>query len=142
GISIHVGKLSAKLSGHLDPVNARRGPGIVELKALVTLHIHAHETPLFPLHEEGMAHGKELRDTPGVESDHEAHLFVDQPECLQIRSPADRDTVASIRSHHNFFPGKFQGAETIQRFGYIQNLLNEITLKPADDAWKSQSRAI
>ncbi|MFO7259012.1 MAG: ferrous iron transport protein B [Bacteroidota bacterium] len=142
GISIDIGKLSSKLGVKVVPVNARRGTGIEELKALFTQQIHAHESPIFPIREEVMAPVKELRDTLGVDNDYEAYLFLDQPDSLAFLSQADRDTVASIRSHHNFFPGKFQGAETIQRFGYIQNLLNEITLKPADDAWKSQSRAI
>ncbi|MFN7491164.1 MAG: ferrous iron transport protein B, partial [Chryseotalea sp.] len=35
--------------------------------------------------------------------------------------------------------GKFQGAETILRYSYIQDLLQSATLKTADDAWKKSS---
>src|SRR5690606_3274339 len=85
---------------------------------------------------------KELREKLGVDNDYEAYLFLEQPESLTFLSPEQRTTVDTVRSQHKFFPGKFQGAETIQRFGYIQNLLNEITLKPAGDAGKKASRAL
>lgn len=142
GISIDIGRLSSRLGVSVVPVNARRGTGIDELKALLAQPAHAHESPIFPIREEVMAPVKELRDTLGVDNDYEAYLFLEQPESLVFLPNADRKRVADIRNNHGYFPGKFQGAETIQRFGYIQNLLNEITLKPADDAWKHQSRAI
>jgi ferrous iron transport protein B len=142
GISIDIGLLSSKLGVSVVPVNARKGSGIDELKALLTQPARAHESPIFPIREEVMAPVKELRETLGVDNDYEAYLFLEQPDSLVFLPATDREKVSSIRTHHGFFPGKFQGAETIQRFGYIQNLLNEITLKPADDTWKRQSRAI
>jgi ferrous iron transport protein B len=142
GISIDIARLSSKLGVSVVPVNARRGTGINELKKLLTQPVQAHESPIFPIREEVMAPVKELRETLGVDNDYEAYLFLEQPESLVFLPTKDRDKVEEIRTRHGFFPGKFQGAETIQRFGYIQNLLNEITLKPADDAWKHQSRAI
>lgn len=142
GISIDIGLLSSKLGVPVMPVNARRGTGINELKTLLTQPVHAHESPIFPIREEVKAPVKALRDTLGVDNDYEAYLFLEQPDSLVFLSPPDRDKVSAIRTKHDFFPGKFQGAETIQRFGYIQNLLNAVTLKPADDAWKHQSRAI
>src|SRR5690606_19506825 len=51
-------------------------------------------------------------------------------------------TVSSIRDRHAFFPGKFQGAETIQRYSYIQDLLNEVTLKTPDASWKRMTSRI
>lgn len=142
GISIDIGRLSSKLGVSVVPVNARRGAGIDELKALLAKPANVHESPIFPIREEVMAPVKELRETLGVDNDYEAYLFLEQPESLVFLPAEDREKVTAIRSRHEFFPGKFQGAETIQRFGYIQNLLNEITLKPADDEWKRQSRAI
>src|SRR5690606_24071877 len=142
GISIDIGLLSSKLGVPVLPANARRGTGLNELQTLLTQPVHAHESPIFPIRDAVRAPEKALRGTRGVENDDEAYLFLEQPESLVFLSPPDRGKVSAIRTKHDFFPGKFQGAETIQRFGYIQNLLNAVTLNPADDAWKHQSRAI
>jgi ferrous iron transport protein B len=50
--------------------------------------------------------------------------------------------VNEIRDKHHFFPGKYQGAETIQRYSLIQDLLNAITIKQADQSWKKTTQQL
>ncbi|MFN8689561.1 MAG: ferrous iron transport protein B, partial [Cyclobacteriaceae bacterium] len=38
-----------------------------------------------------------------------------------------------------FFPAKYQGAETVQRYGFIQGVLNAVTSKVADKEWKENT---
>lgn len=142
GVSFDLGRLSSRLGVTVVPVNARRGAGLDELKKSLTKPYEERESTIFPIRAEVREPVRELRDTLGVDNDYEAYLFLEQPESLTFLSGKDRAVVDMIRSRHAFFPGKYQGAETIQRFGYIQNLLNEATLKPADDAWKRTSRSI
>src|SRR5690606_1122370 len=40
---------------------------------------------------------------------------------------------------YNFLPGKFQGAETIHRYAYIQDLLSHVTIEQANESWKKNS---
>jgi ferrous iron transport protein B len=85
---------------------------------------------------------KEIRHALGVDNDYEAYQFLEQPNSLKFFSAEHRNTIDRIRNAHNFFPGKFQGAETIHRYKAIQDLLNEVTLKTADLSWKKTSSSI
>jgi ferrous iron transport protein B len=80
-----------------------------------------------------------LRERIGIDNDYEAYQFLEQPKSLKFLSKENQQTVEQIRSSYNFFPGKFQGAETIQRYSVIQDLLNEVTLKAANLSWKNSS---
>ena len=142
GVSFDLGLLSERLGVSVVPANSRRGTGTEALKKVFLEERRHRESPIFPIRDEVRVPIRELREKLGVDNDYEAYLFLEQPESLTFLSPEQRKIVDGIRSQHEFFPGKFQGAETIQRFGYIQNLLNEVTLKPADDAWKKTSRTL
>ncbi len=83
-----------------------------------------------------------MRNSLKVDNDYEAYQFLEQPKSLTFLSKEEQKIVNDVRQKHNFFPGKFQGAETIQRYGFIQDLLNEVTLKQTDFSWKNYSRKI
>ena len=142
GVSFDLGLLSERLGVSVVPANSRRGTGTEALKKVFLEERRHRESPIFPIRDEVRVPIRELREKLGVDNDYEAYLFLEQPESLTFLSPEQRKIVDGIRSQHEFFPGKFKGAETIQRFGYIQNLLNEVTLKPAEDAWKKTSRTL
>ena len=75
----------------------------------------------------------------GVDNDYEAYQFLEQPKSLKFLGEEKQRVVEDIRNKYEFFPGKFQGAETIQRYSYIQDLLNDVLLKHSDTAWKKNS---
>src|SRR5690606_1340052 len=142
GISYDLNTLSKRLGVPVVPVNARKGDGIELLKAeLLKQHAPA-ATPVFPVWKEVEQPVQELRHQLGVDNDYEAYLFLEQPESLKFLPEDKRNQVAGIREKHQFFPGKFQGAETIQRYSYIQTLLTAITLKASDPAWKKNTTLI
>ena len=143
GISYDIKALSKKLGIPVVPINARMGIGLEELKKVIASRVHvAPSEPVFTIWEETKAPVRELRETLGVDNDYEAYQFLEQPESLKFLSKKEQLAVAEIRNRHQFFPGKFQGAETIQRYSLIQDLLNEVTLKQTDYSWKSYSRRI
>lgn len=142
GISYDIKALSKKLGIPVVPINARMGIGLEELKKVAGGHVPVPEKSIFRIWEEAQAPVKELRQTLGVDNDYEAYQFLEQPNSLKFLSKKDQQTVDDIRLRHQFFPGKFQGAETIQRYGFIQDLLNEVTLKQTDFSWKNYSRKI
>lgn len=142
GISYDIKKLSAKLGIPVVPINARMGIGLDELKRVIASPVAAASKPVFSIWEETREPVAELRQTLGVDNDYEAYQFLEQPNSLKFLSKKDRAVVDDVRTRHQFFPGKFQGAETIQRYGFIQDLLNEVTLKQTDFTWKNYSRKI
>ena len=142
GISYDIKALSKSLGIPVVPINARMGIGLEELKKVIATPVTAPTVPVFKIWDESIPPVKELRSTLGVDNDYEAYQFLEQPRSLNFLSKKDREIVNDIRSRYSFHPGKFQGAETIQRYGFIQDLLNKITLKQTDFSWKSYSRKI
>ena len=139
GISYDFQKLSAKLGVPVVALNARNGVGIDELKKQIAKPIQVPEKTIFSIWEEAKAPVKELRSRLHVDNDYEAYQFLEQPQSLHFLENGKQDVVNDVRSKYNFFPGKFQGAETIQRYTFIQDLLNDATLKNADLSWKKNT---
>jgi len=142
GLSYDIKKLSARLGVDIILVNARRGIGIDELKESFLKSSSSSAPAIFSIWNEAIPPVKELRSQLGIDNNYEAYLFLEQPQSLGFLGEKEQKIVSEIRTRYNFFPGKFQGAETIQRYKFIQDLLNEVTLKPADLAWKKYSRNI
>lgn len=142
GISYDLKTLSKRLGIPVVPINARMGIGLDELKKVIAGPVAVPGKPVFKIWEESKPAVRELRETLGVDNDYEAYQFLEQPESLKFLSKKEQQVVDEIRSRHQFLPGKFHGAETIQRYGFIQDLLNEVTLKQTDFSWKNYSRKI
>lgn len=142
GISYDVIKLSQKLGVPVVPINARNGIGMDELKKVLNRPLPLPQTSVFTIWDEVKAPVKELREKTGVDNDYEAYQFLEQPKSLKFLSKENQKIVDQVRSSYNFFPGKFQGAETIQRYSVIQDLLNEVTLKSSDSSWKNYSKRL
>ncbi|MGC1242846.1 MAG: ferrous iron transport protein B [Chryseosolibacter sp.] len=142
GISYDIKGLSKRLGIPVVPINARMGIGLEELKKVVAGPVPIPEKSIFKIWDEVQAPVRELRETLAVDNDYEAYQFLEQPKSLKFLSKKEQQVVDDVRSRYQFFPGKFQGAETIQRYGFIQDLLNEVTLKQTDFSWKNYSRKI
>jgi len=142
GISYDIKALSRKLGIPVVPINARMGIGLDELKKAIASPVSATAKPIFDIWDETKAPVSELRESLGIDNDYEAYQFLEQPQSLKFLSKKEQQIVDEVRNRHQFFPGKFQGAETIQRYSFIQDLLNEVTLKQTDFSWKNYSRKI
>lgn len=139
GITYDLKKLSQRLGVPVVPINARKGIGLDELKKVLSRPLGIPEKSVFTIWDDAKAPVKELREKIAVDNDYEAYQFLEQPKSLKFLSREKQSLVDQIRSSYNFFPGKFQGAETIQRYSVIQDLLNEVMLKTADHSWKNYS---
>ncbi len=142
GISYDFIALANELGVPVVPINARKGVGLDGLKKLMAEPISTPTRHIFQVWKEAAAPIKLLREKLGIDNDYEAYQFLEQPQSLNFLGKDERRTVDKIRSQFEFSPGKFQGAETIQRYGYIQDLLNTITLKASDNSWKKDSARI
>lgn len=141
-LSYDLKKLSEILGVDVIPINARDGSGIDALKLRLARTTLPSSRSILPVWEEAKKPVEELRNSLGIDNDYEAYLFLEQPQSLGFLSNESRKLVDKVRAHHDFFPGKFQGAETIRRYGFIQDTLNEVTLHMADPEWKKTSRRL
>lgn len=142
GISYDFNALSKNLGVPVVPINARNGVGIDELLKQLAKPLPVPEKKIFTVWEEAKAPVNELRTTLGIDNDYEGYLFLEQPQSLSFLPAEKRKFVDELRERYSFFPGKFQGAETIQRYGFIQDLLNEVTLKSSDHTWKKYTNRL
>ena len=129
GVSYDFLMLSQKLGVTVVPINARKGEGIDALKKEIVRAEVSHMQPIFPVWAEAKAAVKQLREAFQLSNDYQAYQFLEQPQSLHFLSKDKQNLVESVRKANQYFPGKFQGAETIQRYGFIQDLLNEAILK-------------
>jgi ferrous iron transport protein B len=142
GISYDIKSLSIKLGIPVVPINARNGIGLEELKKSVSQDVLITKTPVLDIWSETKKPVQEVREKLRVDNDYEAYQFLEQPSSLNFLPPADKALLADIRLKHNFFPGKFQGAETIQRYSIIQQILNDVTIKAGNKNWKQHSNRL
>lgn len=136
GISYDLNALSQALGIPVVPINARKGTGLDELKKILSKPVDLPVNRVFTIYEGARDAVKTVRDKFNLDNDYEAYQFLQQPESLKFLTKNDRQFIEETNQQHGFFPGKYQGAETIQRYTFIQTLLDQVTLKTSDLSWK------
>lgn len=136
GISYDIKKLEQMLGVAVVPTNARNGIGLEALKKAVSRSMQQLSPPVFPLYDEIKPAVQDLRQQTGVDNDYEAYQLLEQPVPPSFLTKREKEIIAAVRQKYQLFPGKFHGAETIYRYGYIQQILDAVTLRAADESWK------
>lgn len=136
GISYDLHALSIELGVPVIPINARKGTGLTELKNVLSKPVGLPSKHVFTVYDDVKEAVKTLREKFKLDNNYEAYQFLQQPDSLQFLKKDDRLFIENVSKQYNFFSGKFQGAETIQRYTFIQTLLDRVTLKPAELSWK------
>jgi ferrous iron transport protein B len=139
GISYDFIKLSQKLGVDVIPINARKGEGIEQLKKAIATCDNKKNQTIYQLPQEAIEPILEVRQYLGLDNHYEAYQFLQQPKSLDFLSKENQKWLDEVRQRSGIHSGKFQGAETILRYSYIQDLLQSATLKTADDSWKKSS---
>ncbi len=139
GITYDLNLLSRRLGVPVVPTNARTGQGIEALKQVLQQPQPATKHAVYVLEGEVLLAARELRQETGVDNDYEAYQLLEQPVTPGFVPPHHREVISRLREKYNLFPGKHHGAETIQRYTFIQELLGQAIIKPADETWKKYS---
>jgi len=142
GQSIDVQELSASLDLPVVMINARNGHGIQELKKVLTEEIEPSRKSVFQIGDEIKPLVKRIKEKFNLATDYEAYHFLQQTDNLVFLSKEERDFITEQSKAEKFFQHKYQGAETIMRYGFIQDLLNKVILKTSDPEWKKFSYRI
>lgn len=139
GISYDINGLSNQLGIPVVPINARSGTGLEDLKKVLTSKQEIPNKKIFAVYDDAKPAVKAVRDHLQLDNDYEAYQIIQQPNSLSFLKKEEQRFIEEISKQYNFFPGKFQGAEAIQRYSFIQELLDKITLKASDASWKQYS---
>lgn len=136
GISYDLKALSIELGVPVVPINARQGVGLDTLKKALINQVALPAKQIFHIYDEAKGAVKLIREKLMLDNDYEAYQFLQQPSSLHFLTKDQQRYIAEVSTQHEFFPGKFQGAETIQRYSFIQDLLDKVTLKTSDTTWR------
>lgn len=142
GISYDLTALSNELGIPVVPINARKGKGLDELKKVLIKPTAPSSKKIFTVYDDVKGAVAVVRGKYRLTNDYEAYQFLQQPESLKFLNKDEQAFIHEVSQQHNFFPGKFQGAETIQRYTFIQTLLDRVTLRTAALSWKKYTSAL
>lgn len=142
GQSIDVKKLSFALDVPVVMINARSGQGINELKEILAKRANPSSRKVYSIDKELQPVVAKIREHFKLRSDYEAYQFLQQPDSLTHLDEQQRSLIHLIAKEANIFPGKYQGAETILRYEFIQELLNQVIIKASNPEWKKTSHQI
>ncbi|MFN7261258.1 MAG: ferrous iron transport protein B [Cyclobacteriaceae bacterium] len=142
GLSIDVKRLSSLLDVPVVMINARKGHGIYELKRLLAEPLSASKKSVFQIEDEIKPVIAIIRTHFKLATDYEAYHFLQQTDNLIFLPQEQRAFIKTVAKEHQFFPHKYQGAETVMRYGFIQELLTKAIVKPSHRDWKRVSHGI
>ncbi len=139
GLSIDVKKLSLALDVPVVLINARQGHGLDKLKKQLAEPLRPSTRNIFTIASEIKTAVDLVRSEFKLNSDYAAYQYLQQTDYLTFLSKAEKDFLFRVAKEYGVFPGKYQGAETIHRYGFIQDVLNKIILRLPDPEWKKAS---
>jgi ferrous iron transport protein B len=142
GQSIDLNSLSVALDIPILLINARNGQGIDELKKRLTQPVKVSAKNIYQIESELKKPVDEIQEHFRLRTRYEAYQLLQQANTLAHLSDADRRFLQQVSVANNFFPGKYQGAETIHRYTFIQELLNRVILRLPNADWKKFSYSI
>ena len=142
GQSVDIKKLSFAFDVPVVMINARKGQGIDELKEVLAKRAKPSSRKIFSINDELLPAVRQIREHFNLRSDYEAYQFLQQTDSLTHLTADEKNYVHAIAKQVGFFPGKYQGAETIRRYEFIQDLLNQVIIKASNPEWKRSSHRI
>lgn len=139
GLSLDVHKLSSEIGLPVVMINAREGRGIDQLKRSLARKVDVSSKTVFDPASLAEPAVREVQEHFRLESPYEAFQYLQQAESLAFLAPSQKAFIREVARRHDFFPYKFQGVETIQRYAFIQQVLDAVVIKSARKDWKGTS---
>jgi len=132
GITIDIDALANSLGVPIVPISARRSEGIDKLKSAmsfankIALQQNSIDVrSIAPQIVDGISH--ELN----IENPYLALQLAHQHEHLKFVTPEQSERIEQLEQEHGFHSQKAQGAETIARYAFINDLLYDTVKTPA-----------
>ena len=128
GIEIDTNQLSQQLGGTLVTVmNARRGEGLAELKALLSRPATASaQNRFFDVRAAAPEAVEAVRQELDPENDYAAYLLLQHGQALPHLSAEQRQRLVGIHERYPLNAAHLQMRETTERYHRIKTLLNDV----------------
>jgi ferrous iron transport protein B len=139
GLSIDVKKLSSLLDLPVVLINARKGQGMEQLRSRVAQEFKASSRTVYVVDSHVQPAAARVRSEFNLASDYEGFQYLQQASHFPFLSAEQKQGVTGLAQQYEIFSGKYQGAETIHRYGFIQDVLNQVILRLPDPEWKKFS---
>lgn len=139
GQSIDIKKLENLLGIPVVMINARTGQGISALKEILVGSISVPSRKIFDLDKEIEPLVNQIQTRFNLATSYEAYQYLQQPDALVSLSNSEKQEIKQLARSSSFFPHKYQGAETVMRYGFIQDVLTYITINTPNPEWKKFS---
>jgi ferrous iron transport protein B len=142
GMSIDIKQLSLLMDVPVVFINARKGQGIEKLKKLLAQPLKPSTKKVFTIDEEIKPAIDKIKEKLQITSDYQSYQLLQQKEHFAFLSEDQKQFIVSLSKEFKVFPGKYQGAETILRYGVIQEILNKVIMKSADPEWNKRTHQL
>lgn len=132
GIIINVDDLAMKLGVPVVPISARKVNGIDKLKEVIsnTNHIALQQSSI-DVRSIAPQIVDSISTELSIENPYFALQLAHQHEHLKFLSPEQSDRIEQLELEHGFHSQKAQGAETLARYAFINELLYDTVKTPA-----------
>jgi ferrous iron transport protein B len=142
GMSIDIKQLSQLMDVPVVFINARKGQGIEKLKKLLAQPLNPSTKKIFTIDSFLKPAIKKVKEKLHLTSDYQSYQLLQQKEHFHFLSNDQKEFISSLSKEFNVFPGKYQGAETIVRYGFIQEILNKIVMRSANPEWNKKTHQL
>jgi ferrous iron transport protein B len=142
GLSIDLIKLAMQLDVPVMMINARNGQGVDQLKKVMAGALPPSARQFYQVEAEARPAVEKVKQQFQLSNDYVAYQFIQQTDSLLSLSAEEKKSIKAIAAEHQLFPGKYQGAEAITRFGVIQEILNKVIVQLANTEWKKTTQRI
>lgn len=142
GLSIDIKRMSEELDMPVVMINARSGQGVEDLKKALASDVRRSSRNVFMPAPEMKTSIKEVREHFELKTDYDAYQYLQLGPKLNFLAPEEKQFISGVAEKNKFLPARFQGAETIQRYEFIQDLLNKIIIRTPTPDWKKTSQSI
>ncbi|MBS1491686.1 MAG: ferrous iron transport protein B [Bacteroidetes bacterium] len=142
GQSINIKNLEKELDLPVVMINARNGMGIDQLRLLLSRPLKPSRKLIYQPELEIKPLVDQIKKKFNLQADYRAYQFLQQAENLVFLPEQERHYIRTLAKENNFFSHKYQGAETVKRYGFIQDLLNKVVIRSSNEGWKKVSYGI
>ncbi len=143
GIKIDIGRFSKSLGVPVIPIAARKKTGIENLKKAISfankVSLQHESIDVSAIAPQLIA---DISQDIGTENPYFALQLAHQHEHLRFLTPAQNERIEALEREHNFHSQKAQGAETIARYNFINELLSDTLILPDTLGRESASNKI
>jgi ferrous iron transport protein B len=142
GMSIDIKQLSLLMDVPVVFINARKGHGIERLKNLLAQPLLPSSKRVFSVDKAIMPAIEKIKDKLQITSNYQSYQLLQQKDHFSFLTIEQKGFIINLSKEYNVFPGKYQGAETILRYGFIQEILNKIVIRSANPEWNKRTHQL